>query len=163
MKTLLAIAAGLALTAAAQAQSISLTASLTGANERPTANNSTATGIGSVTIAGDLLTYSVSYSGVNPTAAHFHGPAGVDQSAGVLIPLTLSSSSGNTGIFSGTATLTDTQKTTILGGNSYLNIHSAAFPGGEIRGQVVAVPEPGTVALLALGGAAIALRARRKS
>ncbi len=50
-------------------------------------------------------------------------------------------------------------------GRSYLNIHSSTFGGGEIRGFLV-VPEPGTAALLALGGMGIllaTLRARRKS
>ena len=122
------------------------TASLSGAHQRPAPNSSTATGIASASITGDLLTYSVSYSGLVPTAAHLHGPAGVDANAGVIVPLTLTSSSGNAGLFSGTATLAASQKTDILAGNSYVNIHTADFPGGEIRGQLVAVPDTGTLA-----------------
>ena len=121
-------------------------ASLSGAHQRPSPNNSTATGIASASIAGDILTYSVSYSDLAPTAAHLHGPAGADADAGVIVPFTLTGSSGSTGVFSGTATLTASQKLAIIAGNSYVNIHTAAFAGGEIRGQLVAVPEPGTLA-----------------
>jgi len=38
--------------------------------------------------------------------------------------------------------------TGMLEGRSYLNIHSTAFPGGEIRGTLNLVPEPGSLALL---------------
>ena len=40
----------------------------------------------------------------------------------------------------------------IASGRAYLNIHSSVFGGGEIRGFLVPVPEPGTLALLGLGG-----------
>jgi hypothetical protein len=45
-------------------------------------------------------------------------------------------------------------------GTAYLNIHTAAFPGGEIRGFLAPVPEPGTVVLMAIGLAGLV--ARRK-
>lgn len=52
----------------------------------------------------------------------------------------------------------------ILAGLSYINFHTVQFAGGEIRGQIIAAPEPGTIALFALGGLPMAgafLRRRR--
>jgi hypothetical protein len=45
-------------------------------------------------------------------------------------------------------------------GRAYFNIHTAIFSGGEIRGNLAAVPEPGTFGLAMLGLAALALRKR---
>ena len=50
----------------------------------------------------------------------------------------------------------------MAGGNAYWNIHSQAFPGGEIRGFLVAVPEPSTISLIGLGTGALIWRLRRK-
>ena len=50
----------------------------------------------------------------------------------------------------------------MVAGQSYLNIHTTQFPGGEIRGFLAAVPEPGTLLLLTTGLAGLAQRLRRK-
>lgn len=51
----------------------------------------------------------------------------------------------------------------MIAGKSYFNIHTSAFSGGEIRGFLTLVPEPSSFALLTLGGALAAWRARRKA
>ena len=52
--------------------------------------------------------------------------------------------------------------TGMLGGQSYLNIHSTQFPGGEIRGTLNTLPEPGVLSLLGLALAGLAYMRRRK-
>lgn len=49
----------------------------------------------------------------------------------------------------------------MLAGNTYLNIHTSQFPGGEIRGQLAAVPEPSTWAMMLLGFGAVGAVFRR--
>jgi hypothetical protein len=68
---------------------------------------------------------------------------------------------GNTsGTFSGSGTLTAGQIIDLNAGNLYVNITDSVFPSGEIRGQIFAVPEPTTMALM--GTAAVALLALRR-
>ena len=56
------------------------------------------------------------------------------------------------------------QETDLLAGNWYVNIHTAQFGGGEIRGQVTAeaVPVPATLGLLGLSIAGLGVIARRR-
>lgn len=79
------------------------------------------------------LTYKVDYSGLTgpATMAHIHGPAEPGANAGVLVPFT-----GAGDAFSGAATLTDDQAAALQAGKTYVNIHTAANRGGEIRGQI---------------------------
>ncbi len=65
------------------------------------------------------------------TAAHFHGPAEPGQNAGPQVNI----GTGNPLI--GSTTITQTQEAQLLSGLWYVNIHSTAHSGGEIRGQVV--------------------------
>ncbi|MDX2230010.1 MAG: CHRD domain-containing protein [Leptolyngbyaceae cyanobacterium bins.349] len=58
--------------------------------------------------------------------------------------------------------LTDTLAQDLLAGNAYFNIHTTFSPPGEIRGQIEAVPEPTTIAGLALAGAGISYLRRRQ-
>ena len=79
-----------------------------------------------------ILTLTVTYSGLTPTAWHLHkGAAGV---AGPVV-LDLGTTFTSPFIFTTTALTTD-QETDLKTGNYYLNIHSAAATGGEIRGQL---------------------------
>ena len=88
----------------------------------------------SLTPGSHVLTWKLSYWGLSGavTGAHFHGPAMAGQNAGVVIPMTGPLASPITG----TATLTAGQVTELTKGNWYVNLHTAANPGGETRGQV---------------------------
>ncbi|QQS14456.1 MAG: CHRD domain-containing protein [Rhodospirillales bacterium] len=68
------------------------------------------------------------------TGAHFHGPAAAGANAGVVVPITGSV----VGTWHrGEARLTDAQAADLMAGRWYVNVHTARFPGGEIRGQVL--------------------------
>ena len=111
-------------------------ASLSAAAEVP-ANASTATGTAEASFdkASSVLKWRVVYSGLTgpATAGHIHGPAMPGANAGVVVPFT-SASSGS----EGQATLTPAQVADLMAGKWYANVHTAANPGGEIRGQVIA-------------------------
>jgi Cu/Zn superoxide dismutase len=111
-----------------------LTASFTmDATQEVPANPSTATGSGTATFnpfTNELiLHYEFSGLSSNQTAAHIHiAPPGMN--GGVSIPLPSGSP------VDGTFVLTDAQRTALLAGNMYVNVHTTMFPGGEIRGQI---------------------------
>jgi hypothetical protein len=65
-----------------------------------------------------------------PTAAHVHNGA-IGTNGGVLLPINVPDPVG-----SGQFPIDGTVATTLLGGDTYLNVHTAANPGGEVRGQV---------------------------
>jgi len=114
------------------AQADCFVATLTGANSVP-ANGSTATGTGLFVfdVGTSTLTYYVKHTIANVTAAHIHeGAAGTN--GPVIIPFTLT---GQTA--SGSAVLTAGQTTELFAGSLYTNVHSPAFPAGEIRGQLL--------------------------
>jgi hypothetical protein len=155
----LAMAAGLLLAAAAPAATIPLTATLDCAQATTSGAGCTGTGSATLTLDTDTnqLSWNISFSGLSAPElfSHFHGPAlpGVPATVTIGLPL------GSPKI--GSAILSDSQETQVLDGLWYINVHSQTFPGGEIRGQVL-VPEPGTLALLALAAAGL-WTARRRS
>ncbi|WP_025037454.1 CHRD domain-containing protein [Bradyrhizobium sp. DOA9] len=126
---------GAAVAFAAPAGAEKLKAILDGKSEVPPSTSS-ATGTADLDYdaASKKLSWTVTYSGLSgpATAAHFHGPAEAGKNAGVAVPIPNAASSP----VKGEATLTDAQATDLLGGKYYINIHTAANPGGEIRGQV---------------------------
>jgi hypothetical protein len=85
-----------------------------------------------------VVSWSISYSGLSGpvTMAHFHGPAATGQNAGVQIWLSKQGSDAQSPI-KGKATLTPEQAKDFSAGMWYVNVHTKAHPGGEIRGQVV--------------------------
>ena len=182
-------AATLAFAGAAHAHEVVYTASLDGPSEAPP-NASPGIGFSTLTIDLDLLTMRVQadFSGLIGTtsAAHIHGPT-MDPGTGtasVMTPvptfpgfpsgvtsgtydmtfdLTASSTYNPAFVTSSGGTIGQAMNAMLLAleeGKAYLNIHTSAFPGGEIRGFYQLVPAPGALAMLGMGGL-LATRRRR--
>ena len=130
----IAFVGAMALATQSVAAMVNFKASLSGKSEVPA--NTTA-GTGSVTVTYDTdskkLTWKGSYSGLTgpATAAHFHGPAPEGKNADVMVPI-----SPNGPSFEGSITLNDAQAKALMDGDMYVNVHTAANKGGEIRGQL---------------------------
>lgn len=120
--------------------SVRLTASLSGAAERPDPVTTSAEGFGTFEINGNTLTFDIGYQGLTGAAiaAHIHGPADSENFTGVLINLAPFNGGafGIAGKFTGSVGLTVEQKAAILNGKAYVNIHTDMHGGGEIRGQI---------------------------
>jgi len=123
----LAIGAGSSIAFAADVK-----VNLTGANEVPPVSTS-ATGEGTISIADDgAVSGSVMTKGVQGTAAHIHvGAAG--KNGPVAVPFT---KDGDTFKAPAGAKLNADQMKAFKSGDLYVNVHSAAHPDGEIRGQL---------------------------
>jgi hypothetical protein len=130
-----AIALSLATTPAAFAETIAFKAQLSGANEVPP-NTSAGTGQAEAALdtATKMLTWTVTYTGLTGPAigAHLHGPGEHGKNAGIVIPFNFVATP-----IKGQATLSDTQIADLLAGRWYVNVHTSAHPGGELRGQLV--------------------------
>jgi hypothetical protein len=81
------------------------------------------------------LDYTVTFHDLTgpATMAHFHGPAAPGANAGVAVPLGMAPKSP----IKGDVTLTPAQVTDLMAGRWYVNVHTAANPKGEIRGQMI--------------------------
>ncbi|MEO8426687.1 MAG: CHRD domain-containing protein [Verrucomicrobiota bacterium] len=123
-----------------QAATSVMKVSLTGAGERPTPLSTAAAGFGVFTLVGNDLSFNITYQGLSgtATAAHIHGPASDDSTAVPLIDLKnfAAGGFGSSGSIVGTVTLDNVQLSAIVDGLAYVNLHTSANPGGEIRGQV---------------------------
>lgn len=111
-----------------------LTAQLSGAQEVPP-NTRTGTGQAEVRYDRDtgMVRWTVSYSGLSGpvTGAHIHGPAAPGANAGIVVPFNVSASP-----ITGEAKITPAQAGDLMAGLWYVNLHTAAHPPGEIRGQL---------------------------
>ncbi|MCL5095996.1 MAG: CHRD domain-containing protein [Candidatus Omnitrophica bacterium] len=120
-----------------------LSAYLSGTAERPNPVTTSGTGLALFSLDGNTFRFTISYSGLSgpATAAHIHGPADTSGSAGVLVSLMpyAVGTLGATGGFSGTIVIPDDLKSMIQAGLTYVNIHTANNPAGEIRGQITPV------------------------
>jgi hypothetical protein len=132
----LSVAALLAVGCAQQMSSQAPTGSnvvLNGAQEVPPVATA-ATGSGTITVLMDRsVNGTVSTSGVAGTAAHIH-LAAPGQNGPVIVPL--NKTGENVWSVPDSIRLNDSQYEAYRLGNLYVNVHSAANPAGEIRGQV---------------------------
>lgn len=137
-RTWLSLGAGLLLCAGAfsayptTAVAADLKLTLSGAQEVPPVK-SAGSGSGTLTINADhSVSGSVTTTGIAGTMAHIHeAPAG--QNGPVVIPLT---QNGDTYTVPAGAKLTDAQYASFRAGSLYVNVHTAAHPGGELRAQL---------------------------
>ena len=175
----------------AQAAVIEYSVAFSGPNEFPVnASPGIGFGLADYDDVAHTLALQVNFSGLlgTTTASHIHGPttapffqnAGVATTTPSLASFPLGVTSGS---YSGTLDLTSASSynpafvtanggtpagaesalaAAMAGGEAYWNIHSSSFPGGEIRGFLIPVPEPSALALFGLGAGAIAWRLRRK-
>jgi hypothetical protein len=165
----------------ARAATVNFTASLNGANERPDPVDTPATGTATAQLTGDtgsfVLTYQVSYENLTSEAVggHIHataepvGAVPTEQFGPIVHPLDsiLSPITGDWRFDDPSQPLTDTDAANLLAGQYYINIHSANFPDGEIRGQLVpeqvaVIPLPAPLATGLVGLSAAALGAWRR-
>jgi hypothetical protein len=188
MKKWIALAfLGLAL--AVPAQAMIFTGSLTGTNEIPP-NDSPGTGFVTVTMDLDLHTLRIEASFQDllgtVTAAHIHCcttdampnvspatqvPSFVNFPSGVMAGSydmtfdTTQASTWNAAFVTANGSVAGAETAFFDGmmdGNAYFNIHTTSFGGGEIRANLVPIPEPSTYALLLAGLAVVGGVATRR-
>ena len=121
-----------------------LTAIADGSQEVPPVTNAfSGTAVFIYDVNAGTVSWHITHDVTNATSAHIHGPAAPGAGAGVLVNL-----GSATSPMSGTAPISATDAASLLGGMTYLNIHSPTFPGGAIRGQILA-NQPGVKVLAA--------------
>lgn len=118
----------------AQAEMLTFKADMTPGSEAPPAANSHGSGQATVRIDTETkkVTWDIAVKDLtgDPTAAHIHGPAGAGVNAPPLVDMSAN-------IMKGEGTVTDQQLADIQAGQTYVNVHTAQYPDGEIRGQLL--------------------------
>lgn len=136
-RVLIATVMSAAFATGASAATINYSAKLSGAREVPKIDTKgTGSFTGTYDTTAKTLNYTLTFDNLTgpATAAHLHGPATRNATAGVLAPL---GDKNPTSPVTGTVTLNDDQAKALQKGRVYVNVHTQANPGGEIRGQVV--------------------------
>jgi hypothetical protein len=138
VRTTIPLAAILVLGFAPLAQAKTLTFNGTFAAEGAVTTTPKGELMGTLNTVTHKLTYKITYSGLSGpvAAAHFHGPAAVGQDAGVMLPIPGPYKSG----MHGTVTADAATEKAMLGGMTYVNLHTAKYPAGEARAQVTFSP-----------------------
>ena len=159
MKKLLLLLVACALPHFCWGQLVFFRADLSGKNENP-ANSSAGWGLGFATLntTTNEFIFDETFGDLSApqTAAHIHtGAVGVN--GPVIIPFLLGSPIHVDII------LTDVMESNLLAGMFYSNVHTTNFPGGEIRGQLVAVPEPSTYAIAGAAMLGLVILRRKRS
>lgn len=180
------LAAGALLLASTAANAITYSATFSSAAENNPANSSAATGFGTLRTIGTSIFVDITYSGLGSglSDAHIHCCNAPTGNAGVAIGLgglPIGSTSGTitrlidlsqTGVFrpafitasGGSIELARNRLFTQLDlGRVYFNLHTTGFPGGEIRGNLNAVPEPATWAMFVVGFGLVGGVVRRRT
>lgn len=120
----------------AGAETVELTADLSGASEIPPVETRAA---GSASVVFETATrqvrWVVQYDGLSApmSAVHLHGPASPAQNAPIVVPV---AKAGEASPHRGAASLTPQQAEALLAGRMYVNVHTSAHPPGELRGQI---------------------------
>ena len=104
-----------------------------GAEVPPVTGSGSGTASVNLDTATKQITYNVTYTGLSgpAAAAHIHCGAAAGANSGVAVPFAKADSP-----ITGSATLTDAQMADLQGGKCYVNVHTAANKGGEVRAQL---------------------------
>ena len=129
-----AIVGAVATLSAANAEMLKFHADMVASEQTPP-TDSKGKGTADITVDTDTkkVSWTVKSEGLtgDATAAHIHGPAAVGEKAAPEIDMSKA-------IMEGSADITDAQLADIKAGKTYVNVHTAKFPDGEIRGQLMA-------------------------